>query len=79
VRRQERYLREANSHRLRHTRTREFALVPALGPSAFHVFLSHAWGGGTQEKVRLMKEHLGALVPGVKAFLESVAPSSATR
>ena len=34
-----------------------------------HLFLSHKWGGG-QDVMRVLKERLSAMVPGISIFLD---------
>jgi hypothetical protein len=39
-------------------------------PYAYHLFLSHVWGGGNQEKMRVVKEKLLSLLPKLRIFLD---------
>jgi hypothetical protein len=47
-------------------------LPPLSGRWRFDSFLSHVWGGGTQEKMRVVKQELLVLLPSLRVFLDVV-------
>lgn len=50
--------------------TGDLALLPPRPPGiAWHMFLSHVWSSG-QDQVRVIKERLKQLVPGISVFLD---------
>ena len=44
--------------------------MPAIDADRHHIFLSHVWKGNGQDVVRIIKERLTQLVPGIKVFLD---------
>jgi hypothetical protein len=52
-------------------------LADIPGSFKYHLFLSHVWGSGNQEKMRFVKEHLGLLLKNARVFLDVVRVSSA--
>jgi len=55
---------------LRTRNRRDVVQAPLLVGSEYHLFLSHAWKGGGQDVMRVVKTRLKEMVPGMKVFLD---------
>ena len=59
----------AIARRLRYRKDMREVPVPKLGRCDFHCFLSHVWGTG-QNQMRIVRQRLLEMLPGVRAFLD---------
>jgi len=51
--------------------------APNIAKDGYHLFLSHVWGTG-QDQMRIVKQRMLEMVPGLSIFLDVVSDSTQT-